>query len=133
MAKPGYEGEIGGYDWGGFIDADINPVNPPAIETQPHYFLGGPASGVIPGLAVFRALVAADIPGIILSVAEVPSGDIDGVNMDYTTAGNFGNLWVFLNGLRMNPGSDYTVTGSDTFTFAYPPQTGDTLIVDYTS
>lgn len=62
MPKAGYEGDIGNYDWGGFIDSDSGTVNPPAVETQPHYFLGGPATGSTPDLATFRALVPLDLP-----------------------------------------------------------------------
>ena len=72
-------------------------------------------------------------PTIVFNLGETPVGDVDGVNMDYTTAAAFAFLWVFLNGLRMKEGSDYDITGSDSFTFTYPPTTGDTLIVDYVS
>lgn len=64
-------------------------------------------------------------------LAEVPSGAVNGINQDYSTAGNFSKLWVYLNGIRMKPTQDYNTTGSDSFQFLYPPQTGDTLIVDY--
>ena len=64
-------------------------------------------------------------------LAEVPMGDVNSSNTDFTTAAAFLKLWVYLNGLRMNPGSDYNVTGADSFTFTYAPSTGDTLIVDY--
>ena len=63
--------------------------------------------------------------------AEVPTGLINSSNMVYTTAADFSKLWVYLNGLRMNPGSDYNETDTDEITFTYAPTTGDTLIVDY--
>ena len=66
-------------------------------------------------------------------VSEIPAGDINGVNMIYTTANDFSAIWVWLNGLRMKAGSDYNVTGANTFQFTYAPQTGDTLLVDYFS
>lgn len=64
-------------------------------------------------------------------LAEIPTGLINGVNESFTTAFDFQDLWVYLNGVRMKPGQDYNVTGSDSFQFLYPPQTGDMLIVDY--
>lgn len=70
-----------------------------------------------------------DITNFVL--AETPTGAIDGGNEDFTTSQNFIKLWVYLNGVRMKPGQDYTVTNNHTFHFLYPPQTGDTLIVDY--
>lgn len=71
-------------------------------------------------------------PGTVTFVlGETPGGAVDGVNMDFTTAAEFDSLWVFLNGLRMKAGSDYNLTGPDSFTFTYPPTTGDTLTVDY--
>lgn len=62
---------------------------------------------------------------------EIPTGAVDGVNQDYTTAHNFQKLWVYLNGLRMRVGVDYTLTDAHTFHFLYPPSTGDSLLVDY--
>lgn len=63
--------------------------------------------------------------------AEVPTGLINSINTIYTTAAVFTSIWVYLNGLRMNPGSDYNITDTDEITFTYAPTTGDTLIVDY--
>lgn len=59
--KVGYNGDIKNYDWGGFVDGQLNPVNPSASVTQPHFVLAGPASGPNPGLAAFRLLVPDDI------------------------------------------------------------------------
>lgn len=66
-----------------------------------------------------------------LVLEEVPTGLINSSNMDYTTAATFQKLWVWLNGLRMRIGVDYNLTGADSFSFLYPPTTGDSLLVDY--
>ena len=73
----------------------------------------------------------AGFSGGSITLAAVPTGAINGINMAYATSVNFAAIWVYLNGLRMKPGEDFSVTGANTFLFAYPPQTGDKLIVDY--
>ena len=66
-------------------------------------------------------------------MGEVPSGNIDGINQVFTTAHDFEQLAVYLNGLRQLNGADYDITDNNEFTFlAYTPQTGDTIQVDYT-
>lgn len=64
---------------------------------------------------------------------EVPGGSINGSNTAFTTASTFvtGSLRVYLNGQRLiGGGADYT-EGTQAFTMAYAPVTGDLLIIDY--
>ena len=67
---------------------------------------------------------------------EVPDGTVNGTNAVFTTTHTpiSGSVKVFVNGLRLNPGTgnDYTIS-SDTITFESGaiPQTGETVIVDY--
>lgn len=62
---------------------------------------------------------------------EVPSGAINDVNDTYTILTTAQKLAVYKNGLRQNP-SSYTFTpGTNTFTMAVAPETGDTLLTDY--
>lgn len=66
-------------------------------------------------------------------VGEVPTGLIDGVNSVYETDEPFiqYTLSVFMNGLRLKSGLDYTVDSFQQFTMIYPPEEEDSLIVDY--
>lgn len=56
------------------------------------------------------------------SVQETPTGDIDGVNTEFTLSHTpvSGTLILYLNGQFMHPTSDYTVT-DDTITFVTAP------------
>jgi hypothetical protein len=66
---------------------------------------------------------------------EEPVGDIDSVNVNFTTRYRFesASLKVYLNGLRLSSGlsNDYVVNTSNSFSLNYAPTTGDVLIVDY--
>jgi hypothetical protein len=62
-----------------------------------------------------------------------PEGAIDGVNDTYTICLPHvpGTLRVYLNGMRMKVGADYTVLSPNTFKFVVPPSTGSDILVDY--
>lgn len=62
--------------------------------------------------------------------AEVPDGDIDGVNTIFTVANPYrsGSVGVYLNGLRED---GYTESSPTTIQFDDPPSDGDTVRVDY--
>jgi len=67
---------------------------------------------------------------------EVPGGDVDGTNTDFTLADApvEGTVIVHRNGVRQRPGAgnDYTITGGTiTFEAGAIPQTGDSVLVDY--
>lgn len=64
---------------------------------------------------------------------ETPGGAINGSNTAYTTASTFatGSLRVYLNGQRLVAGSNGYTEGTQAFTMAYAPATGDVLLVDY--
>lgn len=64
-------------------------------------------------------------------LGDTPIGDIDGVNVDFTTAGTFSLLWVWKNGQRQTAGIDYNVVGDNGFQFLFAPLPGDILRVDY--
>lgn len=63
---------------------------------------------------------------------EVPSGSINSSNVTYTLANTptAGTVNVFLNGSRQTVTTNYTVSGT-TVTFTFPPQTGDTIAINY--
>lgn len=68
--------------------------------------------------------------------SEVPSGTVDGSNTNFTLANTptAGTVKVYVNGVRMNPGSgnDYTISGNTlTFLTGAIPTTGDVLLADY--
>lgn len=63
---------------------------------------------------------------------EVPDGDIDGVNLEYTTAFDYqpGSLRVYV-GVRQLLATDFTETGANTFEMNTPLDGNDHLQVDY--
>jgi hypothetical protein len=73
---------------------------------------------------------------ITFADSEIPSGTINGTNLVFTLAASPNpskSLELFKNGVLLQQGGDYTVSGS-TITFlntAVTPQTGDKLIADY--
>lgn len=86
-------------------------------------------------------------PGEGQVTGETPSGDIDGVNTEFTTAGKFqpGSEKVYYNGdrLRSGVGNDYVTSegggfgsGFDTIVLAFAPKAApgnpDVLLIDYT-
>jgi hypothetical protein len=67
------------------------------------------------------------------SDSETPGGTINGFNVSFTLMNSpiGSSLHLFLNGLRMKPGLDYTIFGSTiTFTGSIP-QSNDTILADY--
>jgi hypothetical protein len=65
--------------------------------------------------------------------AEIPSGAINGSNTAFTLANAAvpsTTLHVYLNGVRLRPTSDYTISGTS-LTMVMVPQTGDWLYADY--
>lgn len=70
---------------------------------------------------------------IQITWGETPTGTIDGVNANYTTALPYAanTLAVFLNGLRQRRAADYNETGAQTFHFLSVPLPGDSLSIDY--
>ena len=65
---------------------------------------------------------------------EVPTGDINGVNVDFATVNAFTSITVYLRGLRQRGGGvDYTISGVNTFTMSSPPLTDDYIEVEYIS
>lgn len=69
------------------------------------------------------------------SDGETPSGTINGTNATFTVAfapSPASSIQLYLNGLRMDQGLDYTISGSTiTFASASLPQTGDVLLANY--
>lgn len=64
---------------------------------------------------------------------EVPSGSVNGSNTAFTTAAAFqtGSLRVYQNGIRLKAGGVDFTEGTQGFTMATAPVTGDILLVDY--
>jgi hypothetical protein len=71
--------------------------------------------------------------GGITIVGEIPQGAINGLNKSYVTTSSFqpSSLEVYVNGLRMRDGPDYSITGVKTFQMVEALLTGDNLQVDY--
>jgi hypothetical protein len=81
---------------------------------------------------LFTAIGAAGSIGTASIVFEIPSGAINGSNITFTTVHNFVDVSVFLNGLRMVSGTDYIVTGVNSFNMVDAPLVGDNIAVMYT-
>lgn len=67
-------------------------------------------------------------------VGEVPSGTVDGTNPTFTLAHTpiAGTVAVYVDGVRMLDGSDYTISGAViTFQTGAIPETGDLVQADY--
>ncbi len=75
------------------------------------------------------------LPGVTFIDQETPSGTIDGTNGTFTLANQPNpstSLTIYLNGLHLMLGVDYSFSGSTlTFFPASTPQPGDVLIADY--
>jgi hypothetical protein len=70
---------------------------------------------------------------VTIVVGEIPTGAIDGVNMNFTASANFhgSSLQVYLNGLRILETIEFTVTGPNTFQMIEPPWSGSRIQIDY--
>jgi hypothetical protein len=79
--------------------------------------------------------LAVSIPGVGFVDQQTPTGAINGVNTTFAlsqTPSPSASLTVFLNGLLMSVGVDYTLSGSTiTFLTASVPHTGDILLSSY--
>jgi hypothetical protein len=79
--------------------------------------------------------VSVSLPGVGFVDEETPAGTIDGVNASFTlsqTPSPATSLAVYLNGLRLSAGVDYTATGSSiSFGAGIQPQPGDILLCSY--
>jgi hypothetical protein len=76
-----------------------------------------------------------DLSGINRDVwvdKEVPSGEIDGINLEYTLANALveGSEHVYLNGQLLDADGDYGVEGN-TLTFVFSPLPGSKIRVTY--
>jgi len=73
--------------------------------------------------------------GPTFSDSEVPTGAVNGVNLNFTLANTpspAASLEIYRNGLLDRQGSDYSLTGNAiTFFVASAPQTGDLLLAYY--
>lgn len=87
------------------------------------------SQGLRPAVAMSFNTGIGNVTNFVL--AEVPGGAVNSINTVFTTLVNYAKLWVYLNGIRMKPGTDYAEDGGNDFHFLYPPTTGDLLIVDY--
>ena len=83
------------------------------------------------GAPTFRALVGADLAATF-SQNETPSGAINGVNTSYTLAHAPVIIWLYYNGILLEPGSgnDFTYSGN-AITMLYALPTGAKLRAYY--
>lgn len=117
-----------------YADLPTNAVNGQAYETTDtgwlYYYMNGfPAES---DGSPFRGPAGVNGDNAFI-VGELPSGATDGTNKTYSTVHSFvtNTTAVYLNGLRLLRGTDYTETPPDTLTLSSAPSTTDTLQVDY--
>lgn len=94
------------------------------------------AKSIAVGWRISNAVFADDLFNSTMVNNEIPTGTINGSNVDFTITSAFtsGTLRVYLNGqrLRSGVGNDYVETANlRGFTMQYAPATGDVLLVDY--
>lgn len=79
--------------------------------------------------------IGVTLAGVGFVDGETPAGTVNGVNAAFTlskTPSPVASLAVYRNGIRMESGLDYTITGNSiAFTPSYVPQTGDILQCSY--
>ncbi len=79
--------------------------------------------------------VSVSLPGVGFVDQETPAGTMNGVNASFTlsqTPSPAASLVVYLNGLRLSPGVDYTAIGATvTFQTGLEPQAADILLCSY--
>lgn len=65
--------------------------------------------------------------------AETPDGVVDGVNATFTLCfpAVVGTPRIYLDGMRMKLGTDYTILDDSNFLFSTPPTLGSVILVDY--
>jgi len=103
------------------------------ITTNSITFLAGavPRTGDVL-LANYRL---ASLPGVGFVDAETPSGTVNGVNTVFTLVqapNPAASLGVYLNGIHLDAGLDYTLSSNSiTFIAGVVPQTGDVVVCAY--
>lgn len=78
--------------------------------------------------------LAASLPGVAFADAETPGGAINSINSTYTLVqapNPAASLALYLNGLRLEAGIDYTLSGNGITFVTVVPQTGDVLQAYY--
>ena len=112
---------------------DTNPVSAFGVQNLSS---SGPGAGYALGDTIVLSAVTNSSPsisGVTQVDNEVPSGVCNGVNVTFTLANtpkSSQTVALYLNGLRLLQGNDYTVLGY-TITMSTIPQTGDNLLADY--
>lgn len=66
-------------------------------------------------------------------INEVPAGVVDGVNTVFTTVNSYqpAKTYLYINGQKLENGSDYTESDDKEVTFTFPPKVGDVLFIQY--
>lgn len=92
-------------------------------------FVGSGVTGTAVGSSVTETITAGGSTTTQV-VGEVPSGDVNGVNKDFTLAHTpVSGLAVYV-GSRYKITDDYTITGA-TISFVSAPTQGSNILVDY--
>lgn len=129
------------------VNTTFSLINPPNPSTSLHLYLNGvrirPTLDYTLSGSTITMLTTPQVGdwfyadyryGVTISYVdgEIPSGTVNGTNPTFTTAltPTAGSLRVYLNGVRIRPGIDYTASGS-TITMIMVPQIGDWFYVDY--
>ena len=117
-------------DWG----SGVNQVDATSIPLDSGGTYGGSATTVQDALEELETSASGNIKLTDFITNETPSGSIDGSNTTFTLANTpeSGTVTLYLNGLLIDPGDDYTISGA-TITMTTAPVTGDKLRANYIS
>ena len=116
------------------------PALPAKSELGAHYYIpNGVGNNVSHYIGIADGLyreVGYGITGGVGAVNvynETPSGIENGINKVFTTSLPFesGTTRLYLNGIRLKLGADYTETGANQITYVEAPYSSDNIIIDY--
>jgi hypothetical protein len=122
---------VGNAGWGGGGSPSVQDegVNQGAAGTL--NFVGAGVTATVAG-GVATITIAGGGGSVVFVDNEIPSGTINGSNTAFTLANapTAGSVHLYLNGVRLRPTTDYSITGT-AITMVMVPQTGDWLYADY--
>jgi hypothetical protein len=137
------QGSYNGIDWDNYIKNNhiyVRVSTNGGVDGSWLFLLGGinnvHAPVTIQGSSgTYLSITAGQVLSITLPtevIGEVPTGDVDDSNTEFTLAHTpvTNSCRVYINGIRQKIETNYTITGA-IITFTIAPFTGDVILVDY--
>jgi hypothetical protein len=129
-----YPYDVVQYETGSYVSLTANSNRPPTTSAEDWDLLAQGTAGPKGDKGDTGSTGPPGPPGTSQIIwGETPTGIIDGVNKNYTSAYLYSpnQLAVFLNGMRQRRTDDYAETGAQSFSFVSAPLPGDSLSIDY--